>query len=109
MDVNNIGGVTVGTYVKQWWQNLPRATRKRWWMVLGIFSAIWLAGAIHAPSAVDGLARANWLFRLLLSLGMGGFSFLWRFLKSTGAIQETMDSPNLLWLPLSLLVPGVIV
>lgn len=108
MDVNNMGQVTIGTYFKQWWQNLPPTPKKRWWTVLGIFTAIWLAGAIHAPSAVAGLARVEGPFRLLMSLGMGGFSFLWRILKSTGAIQETMDKPNLLWLPLALLVPGAI-
>lgn len=108
MDVNNMGQVTIGTYFKQWWQNLPRASKKRWWTVLGIFTAIWLAGAIHAPSAVTGLARVEGPFRLLMALGMGGFSFLWRILKNTGAIQETMDKPNLLWLPLALLVPGAI-
>ncbi|MBX3059867.1 MAG: type IV secretory system conjugative DNA transfer family protein [Anaerolineae bacterium] len=108
MDVNNMGQVTIGTYFKQWWQNLPPTPKERWWTVLGIFTAIWLAGAIHAPSAVAGLARVEGPFRLLMALGMGGFSFLWRVLKSTGAIQETMDKPNLLWLPLALLVPGAI-
>lgn len=108
MDVNNMGQVTIGTYFKQWRQNMPPTPKKRWWTVLGIFTAIWLAGAIHAPSTVAGLARVEGLFRLLMSLGMGGFSFLWRILKSTGAIQETMDKPNLLWLPLALLVPGAI-
>lgn len=108
MDVNNMGQVTIGTYFKQWWQNLPPTPKKRWWTVLGIFSAIWLAGAIHAPSAVAGLARVEGPFRLLMALGMGGFSFLWRILKSAGSIQETMDKPNLLWLPLALAVPGAI-
>lgn len=108
MDVNNMGQVTIGTYFKQWWQNLPRTPKKRWWTVLGIFTAIWLAGAIYAPSAVAGLARVEGPFRLLMALGMGGFSFLWRILKSTGAIQETMDKPNLLWIPVALAVPGAI-
>lgn len=108
MDVNNMGQVTIGTYFKQWWQTMPPTPKKRWWTVLGIFTAIWLAGAIHAPSAVAGLARVEGPFRLLMALGMGGFSFLWRVLKSTGAIQETMDKPNLLWLPLALAVPGAI-
>lgn len=108
MDVNNMGQVTIGTYFKQWWQNLPPTPKKRWWTVLGIFTAIWLAGAIHAPSAVAGLARVEGPFRLLMSLGMGGFSFLWRILKSAEIIQETMDKPNLLWLPLALAVPGAI-
>lgn len=108
MDVNNMGQVTIGTYFKQWWQNLPPTSKKHWRAVLGIFAAIWLAGAIHAPSAVAGLARVEGPFRLLMSLGMGGFSFLWRILKSAGMIQETMDKPNLLWLPLALLVPGAI-
>ncbi|HFQ92491.1 MAG TPA: type IV secretory system conjugative DNA transfer family protein, partial [Anaerolineae bacterium] len=108
MDLNNASQVTVGTYFKQWWQNLPPARRKRIWLVLGVFIAFWLAGAIHAPTAVAGLTRVEGPFRLLMSLGMGGFSFLWRILKSGGMIQETADKPNLLWLPLALLVPGIV-
>ncbi|MCL4267271.1 MAG: type IV secretory system conjugative DNA transfer family protein [Anaerolineae bacterium] len=108
MDVNSMGQTTVGTYFKQWWQNLPPTPKKRWRTTLGIFTAIWLAGAIHAPTAVTGLARVEGPFRLLMALGMGGFSFLWRFLKSSGAIQETMDTPNLLWLPLAVAMPGAI-
>lgn len=106
MDLKNASQVTVGTYFKQWWQNLPPARRKRIWLVLGVLAAFWLAGAVHAPTAVAGLARVTGPFRLLMSLGMGGFSFLWRVMKSAGMIQETADKPNLLWLPLALLVPG---
>ncbi len=108
MDLNNTSPVTIGTYFKQWQQNLPPARKKRQRIILGVFSAIWLAGAIHAPSTVAGLARVEGLFRLLMSLGMGGFSFLWRIMKAAGIIQETADKPNLLWLPLALLVPGLI-
>lgn len=108
MDVNNMGQVTIGTYFKQWWQNMQLAAKKRWWTTLGIFTAIWLAGAIHAPSAVAGLARVEGPFKWLMALGMGGFSFLWRLLKNSGAIEETMEKPNLFWLLLALIVPGVI-
>ncbi|MFQ5575474.1 MAG: hypothetical protein ACE5G8_00650 [Anaerolineae bacterium] len=108
MDLNNMGQVTVGVYFKQWWQTLPPSPKKRWRLFLGSFSAVWLAGAVHAPTAVGGLARVEGPFRLLMALGMGGFSFLWRVLKSAGMIQETMDKPNLLWLPLALVVPGAV-
>ncbi len=108
MDLNNTTQVTVGTYFKQWWQNLPAPRRKRIWTVLAVLTAFWLAGAIHAPTAVAGLARVEGLFRLIMSVGMGGFSFLWRMLKSSGALTETMETPNLLWLPLALIVPGAI-
>ena len=108
MDLNSTAQVTIGTYFKQWWQAMPSAGKKRWWIVLGTFAVVWVAGAIHAPTAVAGLARVEGLFRLLMALGMGGFSFLWRIMKVAGMIQETTDNPNLLWLPLALLVPGCI-
>lgn len=108
MDLNNTTQVTIGTYFKQWWQNLPSARKKRIWTVLAVFATFWLAGAIHAPTAVAGLARVEGPFRLIMAVGMGGFSFLWRGLESSGAIQETAETPNLLWLPLALVVPGAI-
>lgn len=108
MDLNSTTQVTVGTYFKQWWQTLPAARKKRIGSVLAVFAAFWLAGAIHAPTAVAGLARVEGPFRLLMAVGMGGFSFLWRVLKSSGAIAETRETPNLLWLPLALVVPGAI-
>lgn len=108
MDLNNTTQVTVGTYFKQWWQTLPSARKKRIWTVLAVFVTFWLAGAVHAPTVVAGLARVEGPFRLIMAVGMGGFSFLWRGLESSGAIVETRESPNLLWLPLALVVPGAI-
>ena len=108
MDVNSMGQVTVGTYFMQWWREMPAAPKRRWRIFLASFSLFWLAGAIHAPTAVAGIARLTGLARWLMSLGMGGFSFLWRILQSAGAIEETMDQPNLLWLLLALAVPGAI-
>src|SRR5690606_15843781 len=106
MDMNNLSEITIGTYVRQWWRNLPAARRRRWGIVLASFMAFWLAGALHAPNAVAGLARLSGLARLLMALGMGGFSFLWRLLKVTGVIEETLTQPHLLWLPLALLLPA---
>ena len=108
MNVDDMNQVAVGDYFKQWWQELPRTAKKRWWTALGIFAAVWLAGAIHAPSTVAGLAGDKGLLHLFLALGMGGFSFLWRILKLAGVIQETKDSPNILWMLLALVVPGII-
>lgn len=108
MDLNNTAQVTVGTYFKQWWQTLPAARKKRIWTILAVFVTFWLAGAVHAPTVVAGLARVEGPFRLIMAVGMGGFSFLWRGLESSGAIVETRESPNLLWLPLALVVPGAI-
>ena len=106
MDINSTVQVTIGTYFRQWWQNLPAARKRRIWIVLGSFSAFWLAGAFYAPAVVAGIARVEGLFRLLMSLGIGGFSFLWRLLESSGVIEETAENPNLLWLPLALLLPS---
>lgn len=108
MDINSTTQITIGTYFKQWWQALPSARKKRIWIVLAVFVTVWLAGAIHAPTVVAGLARVEGPFRLIMAVGMGGFSFLWRVLESSGAIQETAETPNLLWLPLALVVPGTI-
>lgn len=108
MDMSNVGQITVGTYFKQWRQNLPPAHKRRWRTLLAVFVVIWLAGAIHTPATVAGIARIEGPFRLLMSLGMGGFSFLWRILKTAGVIQETLDKPNMLWLPLALAVPGAV-
>lgn len=57
MDLNSTTQVTIGTYFKQWWQLLPAARKKRIGSVLAVFAAFWLAGAIHAPTAVAGIAR----------------------------------------------------
>jgi hypothetical protein len=77
-------------------------------MVWGGVLLFWLAGALHAPTAVSGLGRLTGLARLLFSLGMGGFSFLWRLLTTSGLIEESAETPHLLWLPLALVAPGVI-
>jgi type IV secretory pathway TraG/TraD family ATPase VirD4 len=108
MDINNAGEITVGTYFMQWWREMPAAPKKRWYVILAASSLFWMAGAAHAPTAVDGIARLTGLARLLMSLGMGSFSFLWRFLKSSGAIEESLAKPNMLWLLLASLVPGAI-
>lgn len=108
MDLNSTTQVTIGTYFKQWWQLLPAARKKRIGSVLAVFAAFWLAGAIYAPTAVAGIARLEGVVRPLMAVGMGGFSFLWRILKNSDVITETRQTPNLLWLPLALLVPGAI-
>lgn len=108
MDLNNHSEVTVGTYFKQWWQSLPPSRRKKMSGVLLLLAVFWVAGAIQAPTAVAGLSRITGPFRLLMSLGFGGFSFVWRGLKSSGMLSDTVDAPNLLWLPLALLVPGAV-
>jgi type IV secretory pathway TraG/TraD family ATPase VirD4 len=108
MDIDSMGQVTIGTYFQQWWRELPPARKKRWWLVLSVLAAIWLAGAMHAPTTVAGIARLTGLARLLMSLGMGGFSFVWRLLKSSGTIADSIDSPNLLWLLLALALPGAV-
>lgn len=109
MDLKSTTQVTIGTYFKEWWQNLPFARRKRIWIVLSVFVIFWLAGAVHAPTAVAGLARLRLPARYFGSVCMGGFSFLWHGLKSSGVIVETIETPNLLWMPLALVMPGAII
>lgn len=105
MELNNMNEVTIGTYVKAWWQNLPWARKKRGWLFLAFFVAGWLAGAVYAPTAVAGIAGAEGFERLFFSLLFGGFAFLWSLLKAAGLIQETTDQPHLLWVPLMFLMP----
>ena len=105
MDKRHVGQTTVGTYVKAWWQALPAARRRRWRLAFSVWGIIWLAGAIHAPTAVAGIARLTGLARLLMALGMGGFSFLWRLLTASGLIQDTVGQPHLLWLILAFIMP----
>lgn len=106
MELNNLNEVTIGTYVKEWWRNLPGVRKKRGWLFLGIFVAVWLAGAVYAPTAVAGIARGEGIERLVFSLLFGGFAFFWSLLKAAGLIQETADQPHLLWVPLMFLMPA---
>ena len=102
------GEVKNGTYFLQWWREMPPAPKRRWHIFLTVFSLFWLAGAVYAPTAVAGIARLSGLARLLMALGMGGFSFLWGWLKGAGLIVETVQAPNLLWLLLALVLPGAL-
>lgn len=108
MTMNPLEQKTNGAYLNQWWQRLPARRRKQWRAALGVAVALWLAGAVHGPSAVAGLARLHGPVRLLMALGLGGFSFLWRFLKAAGAFQETTREPNFLWIPLALALPAAV-
>jgi type IV secretory pathway TraG/TraD family ATPase VirD4 len=102
------GEIKNSTYFMQWWREMPAAPKKRWRLFLASFALFWLAGAVYAPTAVAGIARLTGLARLLMSLAMGGFTFLWRGLKGLGLIEETVQQPNLLWLLLALALPGVV-
>lgn len=99
---------TVGFYVNAWWERLPAARKRQARGALALLAVIWLVGALHAPSTVDGIARLDGFWRWLASLGMGGFSFLWRLFKHTGAIQETMQRPSLLWMLLTVTLPALL-
>lgn len=107
MDINGQTQVTIGTYVKAWWRKLPKTRKQRLLIIAGIFSLFWLAGTILALTAVAGIARIDDFSRFFFALLMGGFAFFWQFLKSMGVIQETLDKPNLLWLPLAAIAPGL--
>jgi hypothetical protein len=102
----SLGQVRNSHYFKQWWQEMPTAAKKRWRTVLIILGVIWLAGAWHAPRTVAGVDRLEGMARFLMSLALGSFSFLWSGLKALGAIEETVQEPNLFWVPLALALPG---
>ena len=107
-NLDNMGDVTIGTYAYEWWQSLPAATRHKAWWGVALFSTIWLAGASQAGAVVAGIGRLEGIARLLVSLCFGGFTFLWQLLVASGHIQETADEPNLLWLLLALILPGLL-
>lgn len=95
-------------YLRQWWTRLSPAAKRRYWFVLALPAAFWLAGARQATHAVAGIARLSGLARPLMALCMGGFGFLWAGLKGLGIIQETAQKPNLLWLPLAMVLPAAL-
>ncbi len=103
-----MGDVKNGDYFKQWWQEMPPRAKRRWWIALALFALFWLAGAAYAPTAVEGISRLKGLARPLMSLGMGGFSFLWGGLKGLGLFEETVQEPNLFWILLALAFPGAV-
>ena len=103
-----MGEIKNGTYFKQWWREMAPKAKKRWRIALGLFALFWLAGAIYTPSAVAGIARLEGLARPLMSLGMGGFGFLWGGLKGLELIEETTQEPSLFWIVLALALPGAI-
>jgi type IV secretion system protein VirD4 len=103
-----MGEIKNGTYFKQWWQEMAPRAKKRWRITLGLFALFWLAGAVYTPTAVAGIARLEGLARPLMSLGMGGFGFLWGGLKGLGLIEETAQEPSLFWIVLALALPGAI-
>lgn len=108
--MNDLGAKeTVGFYAKANWQKLPAARKRQAGGALALLAFLWLAGAIHAPSTVDGIARLEGFWRWAAALGMGGFSFLWRLLEHTGAIQETMQRPSLLWMLLAATLPALLI
>ena len=103
-----MGDVKNGTYFKQWWQEMHPRAKRRWWIALALFALFWLTGAVYTPTAVAGIARLKGLARPLMSLGMGGFGFLWGGLKGLGLIEETTQEPNLFWILLALALPGAV-
>lgn len=108
MDINVDTQVTNWFYFRAWWRKIPRQRKRRLLIVAIVFFLFWLAGAIVALNAVAGIARLDGFLRFFAAFCMGGFAFVWQYLKSIGAIQETLYKPNLLWLPLAAIVPGLI-
>ncbi len=101
-----IGDIKNSYYLQRWWRKMPPPKKRRWYIGLSLFALFWVAGAFYAPTVVAGIGRLSGGARLLMSLGMGGFAWLWGGLKAMGAMEETAQEPNLLWLPLSLALPA---
>ena len=106
--IEHQGPVKNGHYLRQWWRELAPVAQRRWWVALILLGVFWLVGAWYATRIVAGIARLEGLARLLMALGMGGFSFLWGGIKALGAIEETVQEPNLLWVPLALALPAAL-
>jgi hypothetical protein len=103
-----MGEIKNSYYFGLWWREMPATLKRRWYIALAVFTAVWLAGAAYAASGVAGIAQLSGVVRLGAALCMGGFGWLWAILKATGVIEETVQDPNLLWLPLALVLPGAI-
>lgn len=99
------GQIKLGHLLGQWWRERSVKARRRGWGCLGLWVLFWLSGAYWAFTSVAGIGRLAGGARLLMSLSMGGFGWLWVGLKRLGAITETVDKPHLLWIPLAFALP----
>lgn len=99
------GQIKLGHLLRQWWKERSAKARRRSWGCLWLFVAFWLSGAYWAFTAVEGIGRLSGGARLLMSISMGGFGWLWGILKWMGVIVETGDRPHLLWIPLAFALP----
>ncbi len=94
-------------YAKQAWRERSPAKRRPWKIFLTVLSVVWLAGTITAFFTVAGVAKLGVGGQLVFSLIVGPFGLLWGVLKSTGAIEESVQNPNLYWLLLVAINGGI--
>ena len=97
-----------GMLIQQWWQARSQSSRKRSWGCVWLFVCIWIGGAFVSYSAVAGIMRLAGGARFVMSLSMGSFGYLWALFKQLGLLQESVQTPHLLWLPLAFAMPAFV-
>lgn len=94
-----------GAFLQSLWRDSQPKSKRRWRIVLLLFLVCWLVGGWFAYYNVAGIERLSGLTRPLMAFSMGGFGLLWTLLKWGGAFQETLQAPNLFWIPLGFALP----
>ena len=97
-----------GMLIQQWWQTRSPSGRRRSWGCLWLFILGWMGGAFVSYATVAGIMRLAGGARLIMSLSMGGFGWLWILFKQLGWLQESLQTPHLLWLPFAFTMPTAV-
>ena len=97
-----------GMLIQQWWQARSQTGRRRSWGCFWLFVFVWIGGAVVSYSTVAGIMRLAGGARLIMSLSMGSFGYLWALFKQLSLLQESVQTPHLLWLPLAFTMPSAI-
>lgn len=93
---------------REWLAGLDRRGKRVLLTFLGVFSSVWLSGALLTPSIVAGIERLPPLMRVAAALCFGGFAWPWLLLERNGSIVESVQRPHLLWIPLAAVLPGIV-
>ena len=93
---------------REWLAGLDRRGKRVLLTALGVFSSVWLSGALLAPNVVAGIERLPPLMRVAAALCFGGFAWPWLLLERNGSIVESVQRPHLLWIPLAGVLPGIV-
>jgi len=94
---------------RAWLAGLDRRRKRVLLVALGLFGCVWLSGAVLAPTTVAGIERLMPGWRAAAAICFGGFTWLWMLWERNESIVESVQRPNILWIPLACVLPGIIV